>query len=161
IKVMANEVLQCATRLLENAQSEEQTPVETGLFKETPDAANLMAALDAVAFDRRAKIITQFHPLAMQVHLDTGVANGVLVVRTAKTCADLLYGLLRNDLTFDVKPRKDRDEEVGTVLVEDISESNFRYVTHDRLLTNSFWNFYLSEEEEFPLGNNKQAQGGQ
>ena len=87
----------------------------------------------------------------MQVHLDTGVANGVLVVRTAKTCVDLLYGLLRNDLTFDVKPRKDRDEEVGTVLVEDISESNFRYVTHDRLLTNSFWNFYLSEEEEFPL----------
>src|SRR5207253_910239 len=56
------------------------------LFEKVPDAHKLMAAFDAVAFDRRATTIARQHPLAMQVHLESGVGNGVLVVRDAEQC---------------------------------------------------------------------------
>ena len=43
------------------------------------------------------------HPLGIQVNLDTGVANGVLVVRTVTNCAELIYGILTRTLQFQIK----------------------------------------------------------
>jgi hypothetical protein len=131
---------------------EEEKSIRTFL-KRVQDAPDLMAAMDAVAFDRRAETIAKQHPLAMQVHLQTGVANGVLVVRDALTCAKLLKAILTNDLEFYIEPREDNLEgEVvrwGTLLKEAISGSTFRYVTDNPLLSNAFWNFYLRQEESF------------
>ena len=98
----------------------------------------ILASAESAYFDKRATDLTWKHPLAIQVHLESGVANGVLVVRSPKECAELLRKLLTNDCEFAIE----RDEGC-TVLREKISNCPFRVVTDDSTLTNSFWNFYL------------------
>lgn len=94
-------------------------------------------------YDKRAETLKETHPLGIQVNLETGVANGLLVARTTSDCADLLYRVLTNRLEFkiDVKVVDDRDY---LLLRESITNSVFRVVTGDPLLTNAFWNFYLT-----------------
>jgi len=47
---------------------------------------------DKYFYNERANTFKN-HPLGIQINLDTGVANGVLVVRTIDTCAKLLYNI--------------------------------------------------------------------
>jgi hypothetical protein len=96
-----------------------------------------LAEAEAKAFDSRANVLKKYHPLGMQMDLRTGVANGVLVVRTIKDCADLLVAILRNKAEFSITA-----EDGSRTLVEKISESVFRVVTDNEKLTNSFWNLY-------------------
>jgi hypothetical protein len=102
----------------------------------------ILAAAEHYNFENRANILKGYHPLAIQVDLKTGVANGVLVVRSIKECAKLLYQILMNKMEFTIKHT---DEEV-TVLEEKVSGCPFRVVTDDEKLTNSFWNFYLTSD---------------
>lgn len=84
------------------------------------------------------------HPLGIQINLDTGVANGVLVVRNIDDCAKLLYNIINNKLEFILG----KDQKLGFwYLEEKISKCIFRVVTGDIKLTNSFWNFYLLDKE--------------
>lgn len=102
-------------------------------------------------YENRAATLRWYHPLGFQVHLETGVANGVLVARTYKECADILFDVLTNNLQFDIiKPGErvpingePRSDELNFLLFEKKSKCAFRVVTTDDLLTNSFWNFYL------------------
>jgi hypothetical protein len=93
-------------------------------------------------YDGRADLLKETHPLGIQVHLGTGVANGVLVARTTAQCAEMIYRVMTNRLEFTL-------EEVVLsgrkylMLRESVSRSIFRVVTGDQMLTNSFWNFYL------------------
>jgi hypothetical protein len=99
----------------------------------------IIAHSEARIYDRRAKTLAKSHPLAIQVNLDTGVANGVLVVRTIETCRDLLRRVLTNAMEFDL------EENAGDrmwYLRETISGCVYRVVSKDRKLTNCFWNFY-------------------
>lgn len=91
----------------------------------------LLAIAEKYNFDKRAIVLKNIHPLSLQVHLESGVANGVLVVRTVQECSHLLYGLLTNSLDFVIEFDK-------------ISQSPFRVVTEHEKLSNSFWNFYLA-----------------
>lgn len=128
----------------------EEEQLTQQFLDQAPEAPEYVAALDAVSLDKRARTIAEYHPLAMQVHLDKGVANGVLVVRDAESCARLLYGFLTSRLSFCIEPKTgSNDERLGTALREKISQSTFRYVTANRLVTNSFWNFYLRNEKSF------------
>lgn len=101
-------------------------------------------------YDNRADNIKDLHPLGIQVNIDTGVANGVLVVRTEEDCVKLLKAILTGeDLEFYIHC----DENECIQLKETISDSIFRVVTNDEMLTNSFWNFYpySSEKLKFKL----------
>jgi hypothetical protein len=89
-------------------------------------------------YDGRARTLKDTHPLGVQVHLETGVANGVLVVRKVSECAELVRRIMTRALTFDL------DEVKGSlVLREKISGCVFRTATANLMLTNAFWNFYL------------------
>jgi hypothetical protein len=100
---------------------------------------DVLAEAEKKLFDSRAETLQRRHPLALQVDLGSGVANGVLVVRTEQDCAELLSRLLTNDCEF----RFESVREPGiTSLVENISESPFRVVTHNKTLTNAFWSLY-------------------
>lgn len=100
-------------------------------------ARDIFARAESAYFDKRARTLTRDHPLAMQVHLESGVANGVLVARSARDCARLLVGLLTNVCDFSI------EHEAGAhVLREKISQCPFRVVTDDPMLTNSFWDLY-------------------
>jgi len=102
-----------------------------------PDLCRGLAEAEAKAFDKRAMVLRQYHPLGMQMNLETGVANGVLVVRSVEQCADLLSAILTNTAEFDLQIDKG-----GRILVERNSSSVFRVVTDNEKLTNSFWNLW-------------------
>jgi hypothetical protein len=63
----------------------------------------ILAVAECYNFDRRADLLKGKHPLSMQVDLQSGVANGVLVVRNAEDCAELLYRILTNSMEFRIK----------------------------------------------------------
>ena len=106
--------------------------------------SRIIAASESRIYDRRASTLSRSHPLAIQVNLDTGVANGVLAVRTIPDCARLLHRVLTGTMEFTVE-RNDQDKM--WYLRETISKCVYRVVSLDRKLTNCFWNFYLR-----PLG---------
>ncbi|OWY71880.1 hypothetical protein B7486_09500 [cyanobacterium TDX16] len=93
-------------------------------------------------YEYRAKTLKESHPLGIQVHLETGVANGVLVARTPSQCAELIRRIMTGSLEFDIC------EDSGIagrylLLKERLTGSIFRVVSGDQFLTNAFWNFYL------------------
>jgi len=98
----------------------------------------IIATAERAIYDRRAKTLRESHPLAVQVNLGTGVANGVLVVRRVEKCAALLRCVLLNDMEFELEM-----EDAMWYLREKISGCIYRVVTNDRKLNNCFWNFYL------------------
>jgi hypothetical protein len=116
----------------------------------------LLAIAEKYNFDKRATVLRNVHPLSLQVHLESGVANGVLVVRTVEECAQVIYNVLTNSLTFSIEFDT---KQKCTVLRERISQSPFRAVTEHEKLSNSFWNFYLVSEhrkrEKEPIGNGR------
>jgi len=119
-------------------------------FKEKCDSFSSMCKILAIAehynFERRADTLKKYHPLAIQVDLQSGVANGVLVVRSTEECAELLYQILTNNMEFTIKHTGEEGKGV-IVLEERVSRCPFRVVTDDEKLTNSFWNFYLTSDE--------------
>ncbi len=97
----------------------------------------ILAEAEERIYDNRARTFRNFHPLALQVNLDTGVANGVLVTRTPGECIALLRRVVTRSMEFEVAA----DDELW-YLREPISNCIFRVVTKDRKLSNCFWNFY-------------------
>jgi S-ribosylhomocysteine lyase LuxS involved in autoinducer biosynthesis len=115
--------------------------------------ASEVARLLKDRFDDRAKILKEIHPLSLQVDINTGVAHGVIVVRTADECADILHKVLHRQLEFEfeeIKPEYDEfacgDYTKTYVLREKQTGSPYRIVVGDELLTNAFWNFYFDEQ---------------
>lgn len=94
-------------------------------------------------YNRRANTLMRDHPLGIQVNLNSGVANGVLVVRTIDNCIKLIKSIVMNDLEFDLYENNENDPNSLIYLKEKISNSIFRIKTDNSLLTNAFWNFYL------------------
>jgi hypothetical protein len=112
--------------------------LRTELGSELTELCTIIASSEKAVYDKRARTLKESHPLAVQVNLTTGVANGVLVVRTIDDCADLLRRMLISDMQFNL-----RDNAGMWELREEISGCIYRVVTNDRKLNNSFWNFYL------------------
>ena len=96
-------------------------------------------------YNKRAETLKQIHPLGLQVNLSTGVANGVLVVRSIEDCAHLLQSILLNQMEFDIgiAEPENKEEPEKIVLREDISKCIYRVDSGDDFLINAFWNFYL------------------
>lgn len=116
----------------------------TTAFRQTHEGeleriCRIIAASEARIYDKRAKTLKESHPLGIQVHLDTGVANGVLVVRTKEDCAELVRRVLTNRLAFELQ---EDDQAQMWYLRETISGCIFKVVSKDPKLTNCFWNFY-------------------
>ena len=104
------------------------------------EICDILAIAECYNLDKRAELLKGRHPLSMQVDLQHGVANGVLVVRRPEECAELLHRVLTNTMGFTIKHR----DEGYTVLEEDVSGSPFRVVTDHEKLTNSFWNLFFA-----------------
>lgn len=91
-------------------------------------------------YDKRYDNLQEKHPLGLQVNIFTGVANGVLVVRTIEDCAKLLNNVLKSRMEYTLC---EPNEEIKCVhLRENISNSIYRVATNDFGLTNAFWNYY-------------------
>lgn len=97
-------------------------------------------------YDYRARTLRDTHPLGLQVNLSTGVANGVLVVRTVAKCAELVRRILSSTMEFSLDVGEETNGEY-LYLREKVSDCVFRIVTGDAMLTNTFWNYYLHPAE--------------
>lgn len=98
----------------------------------TDDFRRILVAA-ALNFERRARLFREIHPLALQVILNTGVLNGILVVRSVDSCATLLRRLIRNDLDLELEI-----DESNYKLIETTTRSTIRVISRHRLLTNAF-----------------------
>ena len=96
-------------------------------------------------YNKRSNVLSNSHPLGLQVNLRTGVANGVLVVRSVKDCIELVYRIMTRTMEFSLEEEENKDKQKYVYLVENISKCKYRVVTGDKKLTNSFWNYYLNE----------------
>jgi hypothetical protein len=116
-----------------------------------PYAAGIKKLQNAMIdhFKNRDGLLRDTHPLGIQMNLQTGVANGVLVVNTVDQCARLVRCLLLRQLAFTIEA-KNKPEGEYLLLREKISSSIFRVVSGDPFLTNAFWNFYLNPSERVP-----------
>jgi hypothetical protein len=115
---------------------------QNNLSNEKVKMCEILAKAEKSLFDGRAKSLQKSHPLALQVQLETGVANGVLVVRSVERCAELLEKLLTNSCEYTF----DSNREKGILcLVENISDSPFRVVTQNSTVSNAFWSRYLEQ----------------
>ena len=125
---------------------------QVGSWIAEPPRMNLKAAKGKLAakmkahYDKRAKMLREDHPLGIQVNLDTGVANGVLVVRTIPQCAELVRRVITKTLEFDIEELSEKGGNF-CVLREKVSKCIYRLMTRDEMLSNSFWNFYLNPSE--------------
>ena len=110
---------------------------------EFDDVVRLLYDKAKQMYDDRADMLRERHPLGLQVHLETGVANGVLVARSVSECARLVRGILLRTLEFEIEERDPKQLGGSVLLREKSTRSIFRVVTGDDHLTNSYWNFYL------------------
>lgn len=99
----------------------------------------------AAHYSERAEKLKQKHPLGIQVHLNSGVANGVLVVRTIEDCARIIKMVVTKQMEFYLKERIEEGKKYFE-LRERVSDCIFRVQTGDEILTNAFWNFYVNKE---------------
>lgn len=95
-------------------------------------------------YNNRAKMLKEIHPLGIQVDIETGIATGVLVVRSINDCAKLVKAIMLKELDFEMQTSKKESGEY-TYLREKISNCIYRVVTGDPILTNTFWNFFIDE----------------
>lgn len=111
--------------------------------------ASAAAAGERELLKSRARTLTTSHPLALQVELESGVANGVLVARTPTQVSELVVNVLTNKLEFRIEPTTTQTDgrAAAIALIETTTNCPFRVVTSHELMTSSFWSLYAGEEE--------------
>lgn len=87
--------------------------------------------------ERRAKLFKEDHPLGLQVDIRTGVAHGVIVVRSPNHCARMLSGTLLRTLQLELVHQQNNH-----LLREKETKSVLRVVSDDPHLTHVFWTYF-------------------
>lgn len=90
-----------------------------------------------VNYDKRAEIFREDHPLGLQIAVETGVAHGIIVVRSPEECALMLRKVMLRERSFTL------EHEKGVFLLrEKETKSVVRVVSDDPLLTHAFWTYF-------------------
>ena len=90
-----------------------------------------------VNYDKRAENFREDHPLGLQIAVATGVAHGIIVVRSPEECAKMLRKVMLRQRTFSI------EHEKGVFLLRETeTNSVVRVVTDDPLLTHAFWSYF-------------------
>lgn len=89
------------------------------------------------SLDNRAKMFRVDHPLGLQINMRTGVAHGLIVVRTAKECATMLRKVMLRQREFTI-----RHEGGNFLLEENETKSILRIVSDDPLVSHAFWTYF-------------------
>lgn len=90
--------------------------------------------------DQRKRFYQEIHPLSRLINFENGVANGILVVDSIEMTAELLKRIFENDMQYKLVQKKNGYFQV----VDKLTESVVRIQTSNKLLSNSFWNYYHS-----------------
>jgi hypothetical protein len=88
--------------------------------------------------EEKERMYRDVHPLMRLIHFDTGVAVGALVTTEVDAVADLIARILTNRLEY----RLTKTPMGSLHLCERLTDSLVRLQTHDKLLQETFWNYY-------------------
>jgi hypothetical protein len=113
---------------------------EETLGKDSELASTLAQGKAVIAYvpdERRFKTFRDNHPLGLQIDVNTGVAHGIIVVRSPEQCAKMLRRVMLRTRTFDI-----RHENNNYQLVEQETGSVVRVVSDDPYLTHAFWTYF-------------------
>lgn len=104
---------------------------------------------DREAYERRARVFADVHPLSLQVNQTTGNTNGIILVRDVNQCADVLYALAKNQLKVTISRECEPDMLSGEtsifwVLREAVTgnDSVVRVATGWKHLRTAFWSAF-------------------
>jgi hypothetical protein len=87
--------------------------------------------------DSKAELLRVDHPLGLQIDIRTGVAHGIIVVRSPSDCAKMLRKVFLRERSFTI-----RHEKENFLLEEIETKSVVRVVSDDPYLTRAFWTFF-------------------
>lgn len=138
IKVFKEELEKYYDQKIFVYNEDEENEFKSGNLQLFQTTCRVLGIVESYYFDRRSDLLKKSHPLGLQVNLETGVANGVIVVRSVQQCTQIMERILSDKMQLIIE-----NDENGIVLKESITNSFFRVVTNNEKLTNSFWSFYL------------------
>jgi hypothetical protein len=87
---------------------------------------------------QRARFFRDIHPLSRLIDFKTGVACGAIVTQDRKIAAQILERIFDNSMEYDLE----NDGNGYLRLRERLTQSVVRLQTNDRLLCETFWNYY-------------------
>jgi hypothetical protein len=91
--------------------------------------------------DQRMQFFRDVHPLSRMVNFDSGVVIGAMVTNDPLMVAELLTRIFTNTMEYDL----DQQGDGYFKLRERLTHSVVRLQTNDRILRESFWNYYHHE----------------
>ncbi len=108
-----------------------------------PRYVRLPSRTSDVDMESRAEAFRVGHPLGLQTSAQTGVAHGIMVVRSVDQCAKMLRKVLLHYLELSIR------HEGGNFLLEEAeTQSTLRVVTDDPMLSHSFWTYFRHTQPE-------------
>ncbi|HEY9756758.1 MAG TPA: helix-turn-helix transcriptional regulator [Oculatellaceae cyanobacterium] len=99
----------------------------------------------ATNFEKRSRLFREQHPLALQVILQSGVLNGMIVVRSIDSCARIIQKLLLNDLELELSV-----DSQNYTLIEQTTKSTIRVISRHPLITSAFATYYSKSGTALP-----------
>lgn len=92
----------------------------------------------------RQRFFRDVHPLSRLIHFDTGVAVGAMVTPREPDVSKLLSRIFNNKMQYSIEQRT----KGYLILKEQITDSVVRLQTNDKLLRETFWNYYHGHGQE-------------
>ncbi len=92
--------------------------------------------------EQRMRFFRDVHPLSRMVQMETGIAVGAMVTNDPLVVAQLLERLFDNRMEYDIDQKGDGYFR----LRERLTQSVVRLQTNDRMLRESYWNYYHGVE---------------
>lgn len=88
--------------------------------------------------EHRHRFYRDVHPLSRLIEFNTGVAVGAMVAESLHDVSELLFRIFENKMEYQLEHPK----EDYLKLREKVTGSVVRLQTSDRMITETFWNYY-------------------
>lgn len=88
--------------------------------------------------EQKSRFYKEVHPLSRLIEFDTGVAVGAMVTSSLEEVSELLFRIFENKMEYKLE----RSETGYLRLIETLTESVVRLQTNNRMLSETFWNYY-------------------
>lgn len=88
--------------------------------------------------NQKKKFYQEVHPLSRLINFQNGVANGILVVDSIDMIAETIKRIFENDMQYKLIQKSNGYYQI----IDKLTESVVRIQTSNKLLSNSFWNYY-------------------
>lgn len=88
--------------------------------------------------EQKSRFYREVHPLSRLIEFETGVAVGAMVTSSLDEVSELLFRIFENKMEY----RLEQPKPGYLRLIETLTESVVRLQTNDRMLSETFWNYY-------------------